>query len=547
MILKGILDRIAGFIRPAAPKALLPAFRNGQPAQAMRLAHEIARLAPDGAVELLAELKSGLSPNTPEFVRYQAAEALTAAVYPKYKFSEFGRLFLEDAEFLGYYGRIMDPGNWHSLDRKYTLRELLRLVDHLNGDVAECGTYKGASAYLMCEALKDGPFLVHLFDSFEGMPEPLPVDGTYWKRGALATSESSLHKTLRGFNNHRVYKGWIPERFAEVADHFFRLVHIDVDLHEPTLASLQFFYPRLLPGGILLLDDYGFKSCPGAKRAADEFFSDKPERIALLPTGQAMTVKQADHTRSLRPARLRWTPELVRRFWDGFPQTNLESYAFAKQGGLSLLIAIDHLLPRDGEVLDFGAGGGELVRMLCERGYKAAAYEPAENRVASLELSLARTPGFLGLISKGATRNFDVVLMTEVIEHVLDEELDATLNCLAELTKPGGTLIVTTPNNEDLELGTVYCPVSNLLFHRWQHVRSFTDETLADLLCRYGFEQVVTHKVGFDPVIYLPCDPLARNVNDVAIPDYMAKVRRNEKSAFGSELNLLYIGRRKQD
>ena len=53
----------------------------------------------------------------------------------------------------------------------------------------------------------------------------------------------------------------------------------------------RFFYPRLNPGGIMICDDYGSAHCPGAKRATDEFFADKPERVISLPTGQSMVIK----------------------------------------------------------------------------------------------------------------------------------------------------------------------------------------------------------------------------------------------------------------
>jgi hypothetical protein len=66
-----------------------------------------------------------------------------------------------------------------------------------------------------------------------------------------------------------VYKGWIPERFAVVAGRSFCFAHIDVDLYRPTLDSMAFFYPRMAPGGIILLDDYGFSTCPGVTEAVD--------------------------------------------------------------------------------------------------------------------------------------------------------------------------------------------------------------------------------------------------------------------------------------
>ena len=84
----------------------------------------------------------------------------------------------------------------------------------------------------------------------------------------------------------------IPDRFPDVADREFRFVHIDVDLYEPTLDSLAFFYPRLVTGGILLCDDYGFTTCPGARRAFDEMVHEWGlGGVIELPTGQGFVVK----------------------------------------------------------------------------------------------------------------------------------------------------------------------------------------------------------------------------------------------------------------
>jgi 2-polyprenyl-3-methyl-5-hydroxy-6-metoxy-1,4-benzoquinol methylase len=199
----------------------------------------------------------------------------------------------------------------------------------------------------------------------------------------------------------------------------------------------------------------------------------------------------------MKPGRLQWTPELVNRFWDAFAQTRLVAFSFSKQGGRSLIIAVDHLLPRDGKILDFGAGNGHLIQLMSERGLKAAAYEPSENRMEYLRNTLSDCAGFLGVISDNDWDLFDAVIAAEVLEHILDELLDKTLGRLSNLTKPGGIVIITTPNNEDLELGMAYCPVSNLLFHRWQHVRSFTRETLCTLMDRFGFDEIATHQLSF--------------------------------------------------
>lgn len=88
-----------------------------------------------------------------------------------------------------------------------------------------------------------------------------------------------------------IHKGWIPERFKDVEDMKFSFLHVDVDLYDPTIDSLKFFYDRMTTGGIIMCDDYGSVSCPGAKKAFDEFFADKQENILELPSAQAIVVK----------------------------------------------------------------------------------------------------------------------------------------------------------------------------------------------------------------------------------------------------------------
>jgi O-methyltransferase len=223
--------------------------------------------------------------------KYMLAESISASIYPEYKFSEFGRTYLESRNFIDEYLKFEHGNNWHSLDRKFLLKELLRLTDQIQGDTAECGVFKGASSYFICKHIHGTSKKHHIFDSFEGLSSPCCSDGDYWQVGALACPESEVRANLAEFDNTIFHKGWIPSRFHEVADLPFSFVHIDVDLYEPTLDSIEFFYKHLSLGGILLCDDYGFKTCPGAREAMDEYFKTKPEPIIQSPTGQAFIIK----------------------------------------------------------------------------------------------------------------------------------------------------------------------------------------------------------------------------------------------------------------
>jgi hypothetical protein len=227
--------------------------------------------------------------------RYRLAERLSNAVYPKFLFSEYGRIHLDDETFIDYYRRFMDPGNWHSFDRKFFLNQILGLSRAVAGDLVECGVYNGSSAYLMCQFARSQGRHVYLFDSCQGLSDPTTADGSYWVKGALSMAENEIRRNLGEFNCYTLLKGWIPERFAEVENRQFCFVHIDVDLYQPTFDSLSFFYTRLTPHGVLLFDDYGFRSCPGARRAIDEFLENKPENVILVPTGQALVIRQSDH------------------------------------------------------------------------------------------------------------------------------------------------------------------------------------------------------------------------------------------------------------
>jgi hypothetical protein len=198
------------------------------------------------------------------------------------------KVWIEDRTFLDAVRRF-DPTE-RSADRKFFLRELLKLVDHLDGDTAEAGVYEGGSSWLICQAR--GQRSKHWgFDSFEGLSPPSQRDGDFWSAGDLAVSETRARALLEPLGAI-VLKGWIPEVFAEARIDRLVFAHVDVDIHDPTLASFEYFYDLLVPGGVIVCDDYGFTPCMGAKQAVDEFMADRPENLIHSPTGQGIVIKQ---------------------------------------------------------------------------------------------------------------------------------------------------------------------------------------------------------------------------------------------------------------
>jgi O-methyltransferase len=155
------------------------------------------------------------------------------------------------------------------------------------GAMAEVGVYAGSSAKLICEA--KGDKVLHLFDTFTGLPESTPEDRAVHRPGQYASSLESVERYLAGYENVHFHPGLFPESTTTVPEDSYCFVHFDVDLYASTLDCLQYFYPRMIPGGIILSHDYGLLA--GVQQAFDEFFADKPEGIIEQPTTQCLVVK----------------------------------------------------------------------------------------------------------------------------------------------------------------------------------------------------------------------------------------------------------------
>ena len=158
----------------------------------------------------------------------------------------------------------------------------------IEGDIAEVGVFQGSSAKVICKG--KGERLLHLFDTFIGAPKPGNFDNpNLFPEGRYYSDPNEVKKYLAEFPNVNIYEGLFPDTAGPVENSKFSLVHLDADLYKSTLDCLEFFYPRMSRGGVIITHDYRYMS--GVKKAFDEFFIDKPEIVLGLPSYQSLLIK----------------------------------------------------------------------------------------------------------------------------------------------------------------------------------------------------------------------------------------------------------------
>jgi O-methyltransferase len=171
-------------------------------------------------------------------------------------------------------------------DEAYQILSCTRATSKVPGDIAEVGVYRGGSARLMCEAR--GNRSLYLFDTFEGLPTTNRLDSRFGAKQYAASFEKVQHY-LAAFPDVNIYKGLFPATSDPIENKRFSFVHLDVDLYQPTLDSLEFFYPRLNVGGMFLIHDYLWAE--GVRKAVQEFFMSRAEPILELAGAYCGIVK----------------------------------------------------------------------------------------------------------------------------------------------------------------------------------------------------------------------------------------------------------------
>lgn len=167
------------------------------------------------------------------------------------------------------------------------LFSLIETVNAMNvpGDIVECGVWNGGASAMMAfaclntEVPRDRRFW--LFDSFEGLPPPGPRDGKTENehffdgmcRGSVSSVEKVFEKLCLSLDNVRIVKGWFEATLSGAAIDQIAVLHIDADWYDSVKYVLETFYEKVVPGGFIVLDDYGYWD--GCSRALEDFFAER--------------------------------------------------------------------------------------------------------------------------------------------------------------------------------------------------------------------------------------------------------------------------------
>ena len=203
-------------------------------------------------------------------------------------------------------------GDWKVFRRALRALHLAKYYEYalgLDGARAECGVLMGFSALMLAriqelrDPASDGAGL-HLVDSFEGLSRPGEADAVAMQevapgrrepvyshqRGHFAVPLEAVRRVMAPYPGVALHKGWIPEVLETLPDRHWSFVHIDVDLYEPTLGCLDYFMPRLAPGGCIVNDDFASPLFPGGGRAWTDYFGSRNLSYVVLDSGQSVYI-----------------------------------------------------------------------------------------------------------------------------------------------------------------------------------------------------------------------------------------------------------------
>ncbi len=183
--------------------------------------------------------------------------------------------------------------------RLHTLVWAAQNVRHLSGDFVECGVWKGFCFAFLTDYLSfaDLDRHLYLFDTFEGIPEALNSEqrSNDIYKAETADDPDAIYNSVRNrfasVPNTHIVRGIVPDSFDQDCPEQIALLHLDMNSAASEIAALDALFDRIVPGGMIVFDDYGWTGYTAQRQAEDKFMRDRGHTILELPTGQGLVVR----------------------------------------------------------------------------------------------------------------------------------------------------------------------------------------------------------------------------------------------------------------
>jgi O-methyltransferase len=207
--------------------------------------------------------------------------------------------WLGDADFQNIYNKI--KGNTLvDVYRCYELWQLVKKVQSLNPSAAilEVGVWRGGTAGIMSQQLSNlkSNAAIYLADTFTGVAKAGEKDAFYAGGEHNDTSQpivEALLKSTSNYPSYKILKGIFPDDTSHLIspNEIFGLCHIDVDVYSSAKDVLEWVWDKLIPGGVVVFDDYGFHSCTGVTMLVEEYRDRTDRFIVHNLNGHALMIK----------------------------------------------------------------------------------------------------------------------------------------------------------------------------------------------------------------------------------------------------------------
>jgi O-methyltransferase len=219
--------------------------------------------------------------------------------------------FLDDPQFLKTYKAIRGAHIYDDYDSPHTIAWRLHTLVwaaqravSLPGDFVECGVFKGHMAWVVTQMVDFGklPKQFYLYDTFAGFSnkyssaDDFPDSTAFFDFAHKVYKDEAIYpmvvERFRDLPNVRIVRGVVPDSFTEAVPKRIAYLHIDLNSPAAEVAALEVLFDRVVPGGVIVFDDYGWYLYRKQKEAEDAFFAVRGYRVLELPTGQGLVVKR---------------------------------------------------------------------------------------------------------------------------------------------------------------------------------------------------------------------------------------------------------------